>query len=184
MEPILTLPYSEWLVAEQLMKEFPSRAGYSVYAPSSRQERGVDLLLSRRVDDVSRAATLQVKYSRAYEQKPGSPFRFATWFRSFPVADRADFFILAALYPNLAESGGGKRNSWWLPLILVFERREMAELISSLPTRAGKADRMFYFAFNSADHVVMTRGAAEPRDFTSHTFSHRVALIRMFPRAA
>ena len=132
MEPILTLPDSEWLVAEQLMKEFPSRAGYSVYAPLSRQEKGVDLLLTRRLKGVQRAAALQVKYSRAYEQKSGGPFRFAIWFRSFPVADQVDFFFLAALYPNVTGHGGGKRTSWWLPLMLVFERHEMADLIASL----------------------------------------------------
>ena len=48
MEPIITLPYSEWLVAEHLMKTFPIREGYSLYAPLSRQEKGVDLILSRR----------------------------------------------------------------------------------------------------------------------------------------
>ena len=48
MEPIVTLPYSEWLVAEQLMKQLPARQGYSVYAPLSRQEKGVDLLVTRR----------------------------------------------------------------------------------------------------------------------------------------
>jgi hypothetical protein len=180
MEPILTLPYSEWLVAEELMKHFPSRAGYSVYAPLSRQEKGVDLLLTRRLDGVSRAATLQVKYSRAYEQKPGGQFKFAIWFRSFPVSDQADFFVLATLYPNVTGRGGGKRVSWWSPLMLVFQRSEMAELISSLRTRSGKADRMFYFGFDSADHVVLTRGATEQRDFTPYTFAHRSSLIRRF----
>src|SRR5579859_7225634 len=65
MEPIVTLPYSEWLVAQQLMKVLPASQGYSVYAPLSRQEKGVDLLLARRANGVTRAATLQVKYSRA-----------------------------------------------------------------------------------------------------------------------
>ena len=57
MEPILTLPYSEWLVAEQLMKALPASQGYSVYAPLSRQEKGVDLLLARRSNGVTRAVT-------------------------------------------------------------------------------------------------------------------------------
>jgi len=46
MEPILTLPYSEWLVAEKLMRLLPPKEGYSVYAPLSRQEKGVDLLVT------------------------------------------------------------------------------------------------------------------------------------------
>src|SRR5215813_5905457 len=106
MEPILTLPYSEWLVAEHLMRSFPAREGYSVYAPLSRQEKGVDLLLTRRFGTITRAAALQVKYSRAYEARQGAPFRFVAWFRSFPVSDRADFFVLASLYPNVTGRGG------------------------------------------------------------------------------
>src|SRR3954452_25356618 len=100
MEPILTLPYSEWLVAEHLMRELPGSEGFSVYDPLSRQERGVDLLLSRRTGSVSRVAAIQVKYSRAYE-KPGSEFKFVTWFKSFRVPPEADFIILVALYPNV-----------------------------------------------------------------------------------
>ena len=68
--------------------------------------------------------------------------------------------------------------------MLVFERREMADLIASLRTRSGKPDRMFYFGFNSVDRVMLTRGAAEHRDFTSHTFANRLSLIRTFLGAA
>jgi hypothetical protein len=178
MEPVLTLPYSEWLVAEHLMKALPARDGYSVYAPLSRQEKGVDLLLTRRADGASRVATIQVKYSRAYEQRPNAQFRFAIWFRSFPVAEEADFFILAALYPNITGRGTGNRSSWWSPLLLVFSRAEMSEFISSLRTRSGGVERMFYFGFDTQDRVVLTRGATEQRDFTGFTFAYRVAILR------
>jgi hypothetical protein len=111
MEPIVTLPYSEWLVAQQLKKALPASEGYSVYAPLSRQEKGVDLLITRRLHGVTRAATLQVKYSRAYERPPGATYRFSTWFRVFPVSERADFFIFASLYPHIDGRGGGARSS-------------------------------------------------------------------------
>jgi hypothetical protein len=48
MDPIIALPYSEWVVAQQLTKSFPVREGYSVFAPLSRQEKGVDLVLVQR----------------------------------------------------------------------------------------------------------------------------------------
>jgi len=180
MEPILTLPYSEWLVAEHLMKALPSSDGYSVYAPLSRQEKGVDLLLTRRTNGTSRAATLQVKYSRAYEQRPRAKFKFVSWFRSFPVTEQADFFVLASLYPNVTGRGDGSKTSWWLPLLLLFRREEMAQLISSLRTRSGARERMFYFEFDTPQQVLLTRGAVEPRDVTSHTLSTSLPLLREF----
>ncbi len=177
MEPIVTLPYSEWLVAERLMEALPVRQGYSVYVPLSRQQKGVDLLITRRSNGVSRSATLQVKYSRAYEPKRG-PFHFAIWFRSFPVPEQADFFVLAALYPNITGRGTGPKSKWWLPLLLLFRRDEMSEFLASLRTKSGVPDRMFYFGFDSPDQVVLTRGAAEERDFTDFTFSKRVVLLK------
>jgi hypothetical protein len=177
MEPIVTLPYSEWLVAERLMDALPARQGYSVYVPLSRQEKGVDLLITRRLKGISRSATVQVKYSRAYEPQRGR-FNFAIWFRSFPVPDQADFFVLAALYPNITGRGTGPKSKRWLPLLLLFRRDEMAELIASLRTRSGAPDRMFYFGFDSPEEVFLTRGAAEERNFTDFTFSKRVGLIK------
>ena len=180
MEPIITLPYSEWLVAEHLMKALPTSQGYSVYAPLSRQEKGVDLLLTRRSDGVTRTASLQIKYSRAYEQRPTASFKFVTWFRSFPVARQADFFILATLYPNITGRGGGTKSSWWSPLLLVFRHEEMVTFITSLRTRSGKVDRMFYFGFDTPDRVVQIRGAAEQRDFTSFTFTVRLPVLKEY----
>ena len=179
MEPIVTLPYSEWLVAERLMAALPPRQGYSVYVPLSRQEKGVDLLLTRRVNGVSRTATLQVKYSRAYEPQRGR-LNFAIWFRTFPVPDQADFFVLAALYPNITGRGTGPKAERWLPLLLLFRHNEMVELLASLRTKAGLPDRMFYFGFDSPEQVVLTRGSAEERDFTDFIFSKRVAMLRDF----
>ena len=180
MEPIVTLPYSEWLVAQQLMKSFPASQGYSVYAPLSRQEKGVDLLLARRLNGVTRAATLQVKYSRAYERPPGAQYRFSTWFRAFPVSERADFFVLASLYPRIDGRGSGTKSSWWLPMLLLLRRKEIADLMSSLRTRSGKVDSMFYFGFNKPDCVVLTRGAPEHRDVSSLTFAARLPLLKEY----
>jgi|SRR5438067_4467029 len=100
MEPILTLPYSEWLVAEHLMKALPSSDGYSVYAPLSRQEKGVDLLLTRRTNGTSRAATLQVKYSRAYEQRPRAKCKFVSWFSKLSSHGTSRFLRFSVAVPK------------------------------------------------------------------------------------
>ncbi len=180
MEPIVTLPYSEWLVAEQLMKQLPVRQGYSVYAPLSRQEKGVDLLVTRRANGKTFAASIQVKYSRAYEQPTSLPYRYAIWYRSFVVPEEADFIVLAALYPNVTGSGGGKRSSWWSPVMLVFTRREMETFLSGLLTRGGKPEKMFAFGFSTGEAIVQVRGnqAGIRVDYSAHAFSNQLSRIR------
>jgi hypothetical protein len=180
MEPILTLPYSEWLVAEELMETFPGGDGFAVYAPLSRQQKGVDLLLTKRAGHSSRVAALQVKYSRAYEARPGSEFRFVVWFKAFRVPPECDFVILASLYPNITGSGGGKESSWWRRLLLIFTRKETETFIASLQTRSGSPDKMFYLNFDSSDRVVQTRGAPEHRDCSEYIFHRRLPLLRTF----
>jgi hypothetical protein len=177
MEPILTLPYSEWLVAEKLMKLLSARDGYSVYAPLSRQEKGVDLLVTRRSAGESRAASIQVKYSRAYEQRAG--YRFGIWFKIFAIPKEADFIVFAALYPTTDGRGDRRRSSWWASVMLLFTQEELAEFFASLRTRAGNPDRMFAFGFSTPDEIVLIRGTqdrTQPK-FSSYLLDKRVAVI-------
>lgn len=87
---------------------------------------------------------------------------------------------LASLYPNITGSGGGSRSSWWLPLMLIFRREEMETCISSLRTKSGNPDTMFYFGFDSPTRVFQTRGAPEHRDWSEFTFQHRLPSLRAF----
>src|SRR5207245_9157070 len=109
-----------------------------------------------------------------YVQRLGAQFRFVIWFRAFPVSERADFFVLASLYPRIDGRGSGTKSSWWLPMLLLLRREETADLMSSLRTRSGKVDSMFYFGFNKPDRVALTRGAPEHRDVSSLTFAARL----------
>jgi hypothetical protein len=52
--------------------------------------------------------------------------------------------------------------------------------ISSLRTKSGTPDRMFYFGFDSPDRVAQTRGAPERRDLSEFTLKHRLPLLRAF----
>jgi hypothetical protein len=47
MEPVFTIPYSKYAVAQQIRSHFPLSDGYSLYAPMSRQEKGVDLITNQ-----------------------------------------------------------------------------------------------------------------------------------------
>jgi len=179
MEPIFTLRYSEWLVADLLRKELPKRQGYSIYLPLSRQEKGVDLLVTRRARGKSRTVTLQVKYSRNWEDKRrNATFPFIMSFNVFDVSERADFFVLTTLFPGYTRPGTGAKRTRWLPLILVFTRREMSRLISSLRTRSGRPEHRFYFSFTPPGHVFLTRGAPEPKNYSAYTLKARLPFLR------
>jgi hypothetical protein len=65
-------------------------------------------------------------------------------------------------------------------MLLLLRREEIAELISSLRTKSGKKDRMFYFGFNKPDLVVLTRGAPEHRDVSSFTFAARLPHLKNY----
>jgi hypothetical protein len=65
-------------------------------------------------------------------------------------------------------------------MLLLLRRDEIADLISSLSTRSGKVDKMFYFSFNEPDRVVLTRGAREHRDVSSFTFAARLPLLKEY----
>src|SRR5262245_40609367 len=95
MEPIFSLPYPEFCVAQQLSRLLPARLGYSLYAPVSRQQPGVDLVVARRGGQRVRVACLQVKSSRTYSpQKPPvrtkrPTSRYYTWFNNFECPPQA-----------------------------------------------------------------------------------------------
>src|SRR6266481_3808787 len=99
MEPIFTLPYSEFCVAQQLARWLPASRGYSLYAPVSRQQPGVGLVVARRRGSKVRVACIQVKSSRTYSPRTvptarttRPTFRYYTWFNNFDVPPQADFF--------------------------------------------------------------------------------------------
>src|SRR5208282_4197151 len=47
MEPVFTLQWPEFVVAQRLQEYLPRKEGYSVLVPLSRQEEGIDLAVLR-----------------------------------------------------------------------------------------------------------------------------------------
>ena len=191
MDPVYTLPYSEFCVAQQLTRFLPPNRGYSLYAPLSRQEPGVDLVVVRRTRTASRAATIQVKSSRTYsrpaparEGRPDSPiwFQYHTWYKWFDCPTQADYFCLVALYPAIDAQQRRHLGTWWAPQVLLFSQREMRKLLASLKTRSGKRDSMFGFGFNDPTTAYQIRGDARRRfrDYSDHLLSRRAILLRRF----
>jgi hypothetical protein len=175
MEPIFSLPYSEFCVAQQLARLLPAKDGYSIYAPVSRQQPGVDLLLGRR------------RASRTYSRLKATdrtkrPFRYDTWFNNFDLPKEADFFCLVALYPAVDAAQKRELGTWWAPLILLFTQSEMRRFLSSVRTVAGGRDKMFGFGFDDPGQVFQTRGDSHRRfrNVSDRLLPNRVGLVKRF----
>ena len=190
MEPIFSLPYSEFCVASQLTRYLPAGQGYSLYAPISRQQPGVDLMLARRRGRRVRVACIQVKSSRTYSHprttsRTRRPFRYYTWFNNFDCPAEADFFCLVALYPAVDAAKKRELGTWWAPQILIFSQKEMRHFLKNVRTVAGKRDNMFGFGFDHPEHAFQTRGDAGRRfrEFSSHLLPQRLGMLRRFVSA-
>lgn len=186
MDPVFTLPYSEYAVAQQLQRQLPNSQGYSLFAPLSRQEKGVDLILTRRRGRVTRAASLQVKASRTYSPSArtqrSKAFRFSTWFNNFELPGEADFVALVAIYPTDEARSSRHRGSWWAPVIMVFTHAEMRRFLRSVRTVGGMRDRMFGFGFNEPSRIYQTRGdqRRRQRDYSPFLLENRVHALQRF----
>jgi hypothetical protein len=186
MEPVFTLQWPEFVVAQRLQELLPRKEGYSILIPLSRQEEGIDLaVLHRRGNDRTETATIQVKASRTYLHQPPKRkgtirFRFNTWFNRFDVPDRADFVILFGMFaPDLGKTTRVTEN-WYKDCSLLFAKEEMRALLADCKTVGGKPDRMFGFGFNDLSKIILTRGdmSRSGRDYTRHLLEHKIAELK------
>jgi hypothetical protein len=186
MDPVFTLQWPEFLLANRLQKLLPKSQGYSVLIPVSRQEKGFDVAVVRKLSNgISRVTTIQIKASRAYVQKPPRKtstqrHRFETWFNRFEVPNEADFFLLFGLYAPDAGRTKTIGTQWYRDCTLIFSGQEMKKFMASCLTRGGKQDRMFGFGFDDERKVVQTRGDKDHqfKDFTQFLLSKRIALLK------
>jgi hypothetical protein len=187
VDPIYTVPYSEFCVAQQLSRHLPGQRGYSLYAPLSRQEPGVDLILAHRGSRGTQVATIQVKASRTYSRPTATartkrPFRYHTWFNTFECPPQADFFCLVALYPAIDAQRRRELGTWWAPQVLLFSQSEMKRFLKNVRTVSGRPDRMFGFGFNDPTEAAQLRGDRHRRylDFSEHLLARRAGKLRRF----
>ncbi|OGW38686.1 MAG: hypothetical protein A2Y97_12275 [Nitrospirae bacterium RBG_13_39_12] len=186
MEPVFTVQWPEFVVAERLRKLLPARNGYSVLIPLSRQEKGIDLAVLRAMkSDQSFVITIQVKASRTY--LPPQPklettirYKYYTWFKRFDVPDRADFVILFGMYaPDLGRTRRVS-STWYRDCSLLFTKEEMCNFIANCKTIKGKPDRMFGFGFNDLSSIILTRGdmSRSQKDFSKYLLDKRINEIK------
>src|SRR5437867_7585758 len=171
MDPVFTLPYPEFIVAEQLSNLMPKKEGYSVNVPLSRQQQGFDLLVySARSGEVAR---IQIKSSRSYPGKPAKRratrerFNHNLWFNNFKFHDDvADFYVLFGLYSKVGLDKGVRKKKWYGRQMLIFRDNEMKKFLKAVRTKGGKRDRFFAFSFDSdSPEIFLTRGASLHKPF-------------------
>ena len=90
MEPIFTIQYGEFAVADYLSKKI---SGASIFVPASAQEKGIDLLLYKYSNGANLVTTVQVKMSRTYYDV-SKKYQGTLWFNRFVPQENADWFVL------------------------------------------------------------------------------------------
>ena len=163
MEPVFTLPYSEFRTANRLAAFFKKQEGFSVLLPSSRTEKGFDLALLKQKGGKRSVITFQIKASRTYggeKPKRETTQRFAhrTWFQTFSVSDQTDWVFLLGLYPHNEDKTRKSGAAWWQEIILCFSRKEMTDFFGQVKTRKGTPDKFFGFGFDKPTEIFQTRG--------------------------
>lgn len=186
MDPVFTLQWPEFLLANRLQKLLPKSQGFSVLVPASRQEKGIDLAVIRKAPNGdSRIVTIQIKASRTYTPEPPKRettkrYRFYTWFNRFEVPDEADFFLLFGMYAPDPSKTTKVSARWYKDCTLLFTQEEMKSFMASCLTVGGKHDKMFGFGFDDVRRVVQTRGDRHRqfKDFTGFLLANRIALLK------
>ena len=185
MDPVFTIPYPEYAVANQLQEFFPTKQGYALFIPASRQQKGIDLLLLKRASGKTRTVTVQVKSSRTYSPKPAKAlttkrYKYYTWFNVFDVPLEADYTFLVGLYPPEEGRTTKRLASWWAPTILVFSQKEIDRFLRSVKTITGAPDKMFGFGFDDPYEIIQTRGDERRRfnDFSGYLLQDRAERLR------
>ena len=180
MEPIFTMQYGEFKVADFLAKNIGNS---SVFIPSSAQEKGIDLLLYRNEKGRNKVVTIQVKMSRTYYDH-NKGFNNHLWFRRFPIQANADWFILMGIYakhPKREQATNSKvSDTGWKEIMLAFTNAEMKGFMDSVRQKKNqdKPDSMFGFSFNEEQtEIRQTRGFRRPRDMSSFLICNRIKEI-------
>lgn len=179
MEPIFTLPYSEHQAIEQITKKLKKSNGYSVYIPTSRQQKGVDFIVHN--SKSNKFARVQVKSSRSYtDSKDGLHY---LWFNNFIEKyqpGNADFYILFGLYPAYTNKSGIKRGKFWKPITLCFQEEDMFNFLKKVKTKKEKKpDRFFAFGFQSPSKIFCSRGPDE-YNVSDHLLENQIDDIKKF----
>lgn len=153
-----SLSYGEDIVARELsaMLNGENKKQFSIYAPLSRQEKGIDILI--RNNKNSKTTSVQVKESRTWNNEQG---QFGTFFNVFKIDNeqRADFYALIAMYPYYQGNKPMQMTAvQYKPIILIFTYEEMKEELEKLSTKKGTKETKFSHVFKEENDITLCRG--------------------------
>lgn len=180
MQPIFTMQYGEFAVADYLLKNIKEA---SVFIPSSAQEKGIDLLLYKFENGVNKVITIQVKMSRAYYY-PNKKYQGTLWLNRFVPQDNADWFVIVGIYAKHHEKieNAKATDTVWDTIMLAFTNQEMKKFMDELRLKSNpeKEDKMFGFGFNGKSEIRQTRGyyKEKERDMKGYLIENRIEEIK------
>jgi hypothetical protein len=130
MEPIISIPYSEFKAIEILQTKFKKNKDYAFYIPVSRQQKGVDFILVKN-GLKSETTRFQVKSSKLYSN--GN--KHILWLNNFiekTSRENADWYLIFGLYPLITKNSTKKSKSIenWKAVTLCFTPEEVRELLT------------------------------------------------------
>jgi len=184
MEPIFTIPYGEYAVAEYLKKHLKN---ISVFVPTSRQEKGVDIALIKYLENKNKVLTIQVKQSRSYEdykvitdKNKEIPTYYGFWFRRYTISKNADWHFLVGVYPKIPKNGKKEnivRKFKWSLVILAFRKSEIVKFMNGIVKKKDKYEQDNFFDFHidqSGNYVYQVRGTEKPVNLNIYKIENRI----------
>ena len=178
MEPIFTLQYGEYAVADYLKKHLKN---VSFFVPTSAQEKGIDLLLYKFKKNKHKVLTVQVKMSRTYlSEKKDMPY--GLWFNRFDTHDNADWFMLVGIYCTNKRMLKAK-NTKWGTIVLAFNNKEMKRFLKNIKQKkdSSKPDKMFALRFDDDKNILLSRGSKKLKDMSKFRIENRIdEIIKVF----
>lgn len=176
MQPIFTMQYGEFAVADYLSKKIKN---VSIFIPASAQEKGIDLLLYQHSNGCNKLTTIQVKMSRTYySERADSAYPYFLWFNRFPIQQNANWYILVGIYAKRPddELNAKAKSTSWDTIMLALTNQEMALFLSEVKQKKDpfKDDRMFGFGFDDRKTIYQTRGFADHRDMSHYLIENRL----------
>lgn len=153
-----SLSYGEDIVSRELSNALngENKKQYSIYAPLSRQEKGIDILI--RNNKNSKTTSVQVKESRTWSNEQG---QCGTFFNVFKIDNeqRADYYALIAMYPYYQGDKPMQMSAvQYKPLILIYTYEEMKEELDKVTTKKRTKETKFSHCFKTEDDIVLNRG--------------------------
>jgi hypothetical protein len=178
MEPIISLPYSEFATVNHLRDYFPKKK-FAILIPDSRQQKNIDCAILN--INNKQLLTLQIKSSRVYNWEEDKP-SLRPWYTNFRERYRpraADMYLFFSVYPTYTPGSKVDDQGLWKYLILAFWDKEMPDLL--------KKDTFIQFGFDvigtaPPKRIKCTRGGLRGRDVTYALLDHRIAAMLRYLR--